>query len=32
MINALTNYGEIRLHGNRETDLITKTWCKFISE
>jgi hypothetical protein len=27
-----TRYGEPRLHGNAETDLIMKTWCQFDSQ
>jgi hypothetical protein len=29
MINVWTKYGEARLYGNEETDLIMKTWHKF---
>jgi hypothetical protein len=29
MMNVLTKYNQFRLNGNRETDLITKTWGKF---
>jgi hypothetical protein len=29
MINVWTKYGQARLYGNEETDLIMKTWHNF---
>ena len=29
IIDVQTKYGDPRLYGNRETDIIMKTWCKF---